>query len=97
MHAAGMDARLLGRLVAVENMTLVAIGLPVGLIAGAWLAEWFLSNYVTQGYRWHLMMHTTTPLLVMVGVLSAALLTLIPTFRVIERMDIARVVRERTL
>ena len=97
LQAAGMDARLLGRLVAVENMTLVAIGLPVGLIAGAWLAEWFLSNYVTQGYRWHLMMHTTTPLLVMVGVLSAALLTLIPTFRVIERMDIARVVRERTL
>ncbi len=97
LQAAGMGARLLGRLVAAENMTLVAIGLPAGLIAGTGLAEWFLSTYVTQGYRWHLMMHTTTPLLVTVGVLSAALLTLIPTFRVIRRMDVAKVVRERTL
>ncbi|EUA05862.1 ftsX-like permease family protein [Mycobacterium kansasii 732] len=97
LQAAGMGARLLGRLVAAENMTLAAIGLPAGLIVGTGLAEWFLSTYVTQGYRWHLMMHTTTPFLVTVGVLSAALLTMIPTFRVIRRMDVAKVVRERTL
>ncbi|KZS59631.1 hypothetical protein A4G27_12300 [Mycobacterium kansasii] len=97
LQAAGMGARLLGRLVAAENMTLAAIGLPAGLIVGTGLAEWFLSTYVTQGYRWHLMMHTTTPFLVTVGVLRAALLTMIPTFRVIRRMDVAKVVRERTL
>jgi len=52
---------------------------------------------VTQGYRWHLMMHTTTPLLVAAAVLTAALLTAIPAFRVIGRMDVAKAVRERTL
>ena len=97
LQAAGMGAPLLGRLVAVENMTLAAIGVPAGLIAGTWLAEWFMSNYVTQGYRWHLMMHTTTPLLVAAAVLTAALLTAIPAFRVIGRMDVAKAVRERTL
>lgn len=97
LQAAGMDARQLGRLVAAENITLVAIGLPAGLIAGTGLAECFLSNYVTQGYRWHLMMHTTTPLLVTAGVLIASLLTLVSAFRVIGRMDVAKVVRERTL
>ncbi len=56
-----------------------------------------MSNYVTQGYRWHLTMHTTTPLLVAAAVLTAALLTAIPAFRVIGRMDVAKAVRERTL
>jgi putative ABC transport system permease protein len=89
-QAAGMGAGLLGRLVAAENMMLVVIGLPAGLIAGTLLADWFLSNYVTQGYRWHLVMHTTTSPIVAVAVLIAALLAQIPAFRVIGRMDVAK-------
>ena len=97
LQAVGMGARMLGRLVASENMMLAVIGLPIGLIAGTLLAEWFLSTYVTQGYQWHLVMHTTTPLIVVVGILIAALLAQIPTFRVLGRMDVATVVRERSL
>ncbi|WNG94489.1 FtsX-like permease family protein [Mycobacterium sp. ITM-2016-00318] len=97
LHAVGMGARMLGRLVALENMMLAVIGLPIGLIAGMLLAEWFLSTYITQGYQWHLAMHFSTPLFVVVGILIAALLTQIPTFRVLGRMDVATVVRERSL
>lgn len=93
----GMEARLLSRLVAGENMLLVLLGLPVGLLAGTWLADWFMSTYETQGYVWHLDMQSTTPLIVAVSVLIAALLAQIPAFRVIGRMDIAMVVRERSL
>ena len=97
LQAAGMDANLLGRLVSTENMMLAVIGLPGGLIAGALLAEWFLSTYITQGYRWHLVMHTTTPIIVGVAILMAGLLAQIPTFRVIGRMDLAKILRERSL
>jgi putative ABC transport system permease protein len=97
LKAVGMDARMLGRLAASENMMLAVIGLPFGLIAGMLLAEWFLSTYVTQGYQWHLVMHTTTPLIVVVGILIAALVAQIPTFRVLGRIDVASVVRERSL
>ena len=97
LQAAGMEARLLSRLVAGENMLLVLFGLPVGLLAGTWLADWFMSTYETQGYVWHLDMQSTTPLIVAVAVLIAALLAQIPAFRVIGRMDIAKVVRERSL
>ena len=68
-----------------------------GLIAGTMLADWFMSTYKTQGYRWHLDMQATTPVIVAVAVLVAALLAQIPTFRAIGRMDVARVVRERSL
>jgi putative ABC transport system permease protein len=97
LRAAGMDARLLGRLVATENMMLAVIGLPGGLIAGAVLAQWFLSTYITEGYRWHLVMHATTPVYVAVAILIAAVLAQIPAFRVIGRIDLATVLRERSL
>ena len=97
LQAAGMGAHLLGRLVATENMMLAVIGVPGGLIAGALLAEWFLSTYVTEGYRWHLVMRPATPVFVAVAVLVAGLLAQIPAFRVIRRMDLANVLRERSL
>ncbi|MGZ5362691.1 MAG: ABC transporter permease [Mycobacterium sp.] len=97
LQAAGVAARTLGRLVAGENMLLVLIGLPIGLLAGTWLADWFMSTYKTQGYVWHLDMQATTPVIVAVAVLIAAVLAQIPAFRVIGRMDIAKVVRERSL
>ncbi|MGZ5379378.1 MAG: FtsX-like permease family protein, partial [Mycobacterium sp.] len=93
----GVAARTLGRLVAGENMLLVLIGLPIGLLAGTWLADWFMSTYETQGFVWHLDMQATTPMIVAVAVLVAALLAQIPAFRAIGRMDIAKVVRERSL
>jgi putative ABC transport system permease protein len=78
-------------------MMLAVIGLPGGLTAGASLAEWFLSTYVTEGYRWHLVMHPATPVFVAAAILVAGLLAQIPTFRVIGRIDLAKVLRERSL
>jgi putative ABC transport system permease protein len=97
LQAAGMGAGLLGRLVAAENLFLVVIGLPVGLVGGGMLADWFMSRYETQGFHWHLDMQATTPLIVAVAVLVAALLAQAPAFLVIRRMDVAKVVRERSL
>jgi putative ABC transport system permease protein len=97
LQAAGMDAHLLGRLVATENMMLAVIGVPGGLIAGALLAEWFVSTYITEGYRWHLVVHAATPTFVALAILVAGLLAQIPAFRVIGRMDLAKALRERSL
>ena len=97
LQAAGMGAHMLGRLVSTENMMLVVLGLPGGLIAGALLAEWFLSTYVTEGYRWHLVMHIATPVFVAAAIVIAGLLAQIPTFRVIGRIDLAKILRERSL
>ncbi len=97
LQAAGMGAGVLGRLIAAENMLLVIVGLPVGLIAGTALADWFMLTYKTQGYSWHLDMHTATPFIVTGAVLVAALLAQIPALRSVYRIDVAKVVRERSL
>lgn len=97
LQALGMGAGLLGRLVAAENMLLVVFALPIGLVAGALLADRIMSTYVTEGYRWHLDMDATTPLVVAAAVLVTALVAQIPAFRVIGRMDVAKVVREHSV
>jgi putative ABC transport system permease protein len=97
LQAAGVGAGLRGRVVAAETMLLVVVGLPIGLSAGALVAEWVMSTKVTEGYRWHLDMDATTPLVVAVAVLLVALLAQIPSVWVIGRMDLAKVVREHSL
>jgi hypothetical protein len=83
--------------VASENLPLAALGDPLGLEVGPLLDDWFMSTYETQGYQWNLDMQATTPLLVAVGVLIAALAAQLPALRVIRQGDVARIVRERSL
>jgi putative ABC transport system permease protein len=97
LRAAGMDARLLGRLVAAENLLLVILGLPLGIGAGVLIADWFMSLYETEGYQWHLSLSVATPLIVIGAVVLAALLAQLPALRAIRRLDVARIVRERSL
>jgi len=96
LQAAGIGAGLLGRWVAAENILLVVISLPIGLLAGRLLADWLLATYQTE-YRWHVEMDAGTPLLVTAAIVVAALVAQIPAFRVISRIDVAKVVRERSL
>lgn len=97
LRTAGMGTGLLARLVAAENLLLVLVAVPLGLLAGTWAADWFMSTYETQGYHWSLAMNAGTPLVVGIGVLVAALVVQVPALRTIRRLDLARIVRERSL
>jgi ABC-type lipoprotein release transport system permease subunit len=97
LTAAGISRRMLGRLVATENLLLTAAGIPLGLLAGIGLARWFMSNYENLGYRWELRMQTSTIMLVCVAVLAASLVAQWSTWRGIKRINVATIVRERSL
>ena len=97
LRAAGMAPGMLARLIAVENLALVAIGIPVGLVTGTLLARWLMATYQTQGYHWSLQMQALTPVYVALGILLAALIAQTPVLRTLRRIDIARIVRERSL
>lgn len=97
LHAAGIGRRVLGRIVAAENLLLTIGGIPLGLASGTVLARWFMANYETEGYRWALRMQAATYLMVVVGILAAALAAQLPVWRRLKHLDIARIVRERAL
>ncbi|HEX2893943.1 MAG TPA: FtsX-like permease family protein [Marmoricola sp.] len=97
LRTAGMGTGMMGRMVAAENLLLVLVGIPVGLVVGTWTADWFMSTYETQGSHWSLTMSPLTPAIVAVGVLLAAILIQAPALRSMRRLDLARIVRERSL
>ncbi|HEU0040855.1 MAG TPA: ABC transporter permease, partial [Jiangellaceae bacterium] len=97
LHAAGLARRVLGRIVAAENLLLTLAGIPIGLVAGTLLARWFMASYETEGYRWTLRMQPTTFVVVVVGVLAASLVSQLPVLRRLRHIDVARIVRERAL
>jgi putative ABC transport system permease protein len=97
VHAEGMGAGTLSRLIATENLRLALAAVPFGVIAGIVLADRLLSTYHSLGYPLRLEMRATTPFVVACGILVAAALAQIPTARRIYGIDLARIVRERAL
>ncbi|RUP03636.1 MAG: ABC transporter permease [Mycobacterium sp.] len=95
VHAEGMDAGMLSRLIAAENVAVAVIGLPFGLAGGVLLADRLLSTYHSLGYPLRLEMHATTPMVVASAILCAAALAQLPMVRRIHRLDLARIVQER--
>ncbi|MCV7378384.1 hypothetical protein BST11_14220 [Mycobacterium alsense] len=97
LHAEGMGAGMLSRLIATENFSLALVAVPFGVLGGALLADRLLSTYVSRGYHVRLEMQPTTPVVVACAILLAAALAQIPSVRRIYGIDLPRVVRERVL
>ncbi len=96
MRANGMSAPLLGRLVLVENMVLTAVAIIPGLVLGTWVAAWFLSTYSSDMMTLQLRVRPTTYVLASLAMFAITGLSLVPGIREIRRLDVARVVRERS-
>ena len=95
LHAEGVGAGMLSRLIAAENFILALVAVPFGLVGGVLLADRLLSTYHSLGYHLRLEMQPTTPVLVACGILIAAALAQLPVVRRVHGIDLARIVRER--
>ncbi|MGA7271848.1 MAG: FtsX-like permease family protein [Acidimicrobiia bacterium] len=97
LAASGAGRGLLGRLVSAENIALTVIGIPLGLVIGYLVSAAFMSSFSSDLFSFDLHMRATTPLWASLGVLAAALVSLIPATRVVRRLDVAGVVRSRAV
>jgi putative ABC transport system permease protein len=97
LRAAGMPRRMLGRLITAENLLLTLAAVPIGLVLGVLVARGFMSSYNNELYRFSLQLRPWTLPAAAVIVLLAAALAQIPALRTVAHLDIARIVRERSL
>lgn len=97
LRAAGLGHRELARLITTENALVVTVGIVPGLLIGYAVARAFMSSYSTDWYRFDLHMRPSTPILSALAIFLVALLSQRPGLRAVRRLDIAQVVRERSL
>jgi putative ABC transport system permease protein len=97
LRAAGLGHRELARLITTENALVVTAGIVPGLLVGYGVARAFMASYSTDWYRFELHMRPTTPILSALAILLVALLSQRPGLRAVRRLNIAQVVRERSL
>jgi putative ABC transport system permease protein len=97
LRAAGTPNRRLTAALATENLTATVLAAPIGLAAGIAAARMFLRSFTNDMFTVHLSLGVLAPTLAIAAVLAAAALSQLPALRFLRRIDIAHVVRERSL
>ncbi len=97
LRAAGAPMRRLSAALALENLSATVLAVPVGLAAGVGVAWCFLRSFNNDLFQLHLSIGPAALSLAAAAVIVAAAVSQLPAARLIKRIDIARVVRERAL
>jgi putative ABC transport system permease protein len=96
LRAAGTPFGTLARMITAENVLITAIGIAPGLIIGYELARLFMGQFSYDWFSFEVEARTSTFVLSSIAILAVALLSQLPGLRAVKRLDIAKVVRERS-
>jgi len=97
MRANGISRRRMATLIMGENVLLVSLGIVPGLIVGYLAAAWMMSTYTSDMIKFNLEMRPSTLVLSALAMIVVALLSVIPGIRTVGRLNVAEVVRERSV
>ncbi|MFI1920466.1 ABC transporter permease [Nocardia sp. NPDC020380] len=97
LRAAGVPVHRLSAALAAENLTATLLAVPLGLIAGYFAAWALLRSFTSDMFTFGLSFGLAAPVLAVLAVLAVAALSQLPAARLVGRIDIAHVVRERAL
>jgi putative ABC transport system permease protein len=95
LRAAGAPTRRLTAALALENLTATALAVPIGLAVGLGVGWGFLRSFNNDLFHLHLSIGPAALALAVIAVMAAAAVSQLPAARMINRIDIAGVVRER--
>jgi putative ABC transport system permease protein len=96
LRATGAPTRRLTATVAIENIAATLLAVPIGLAAGVGAGWLFLRSFNNDLFSLHLSVGAWVLALAAVAVTAAAAVSQLPAARLIRRIDVARVVRERS-
>lgn len=94
--ALGVRRQSIGRLITSENMLVALPGIPIGLIVGYYMSKAALSSFSSDLFTFDLHVRTSTFVFASLAIVIVALLSQGPGLRAIRRIDIPRIVKERS-
>lgn len=95
--AVGVERRTVSRIITTENLAVALLGVPIGLVAGYWVSAAALASFESDMFRLDLEMRPTTLVISAVAILVVALASQRPGLAAIGRMDVARIIKERSV
>jgi putative ABC transport system permease protein len=95
--AVGTKRRTISKLITTENLIVAAIGIPLGLLVGYLTSAAAMASFQSDMFRFELYVRPLTFVWSALAILIVALISQWPGLRAIGNMDIARVVKERSL
>jgi len=95
LRTLGMATATIGRLVTAENVLLTLIALVPGLAVAYLAAAEFMASFSSDLFQFDLAVRPTTFIGTAVVIVVVALLSQWPALRAVNRLDLARVARER--
>ena len=96
LRATGAPIRRLTATVAIENIAVTLLAVPIGLAAGVGAGWLFLRSFNNDLFSLHLSVGASALTLAAIAVTAAAAVSQLPAARLIKRIDVAKVVRERS-
>lgn len=96
MRVNGMPPGQLARMLAGENLLLTVIALVPGLLVGVGVSAIFMDSFSSDLFDFGLQIRARTLIIAATAIVVVSLVTQWPASRLIHRLDIANVVRERS-
>lgn len=94
--AVGTDRRSISRYITAENMMVALLGIPLGLVVGYFAAKSALGTFSSDLFAFDLYVQPTTFLWASLAILAVALISQVPGLRAIRRINIPKIVKERS-
>jgi putative ABC transport system permease protein len=96
LMAVGVDRSTISRLITVENLAIVLIGVPIGLVGGYWVSAAAMASFESDMFRLTLDMRPSTLVLSAVAMVIVAFASQRPGLAAIRRMDLTRIIKDRS-
>ncbi|MEX1336599.1 MAG: FtsX-like permease family protein, partial [Candidatus Limnocylindrales bacterium] len=96
LRTLGLSRRVIGSMVTAQNLILTLIGLVPGLVFG-WLLAWvFMGTFSSDMFTFELQVQPLTFVMTAVAIIFVGLLSQWPALRAVGRLELGRIVRERS-
>jgi len=94
--AVGTDRRHISRYITTENLLVVMMGIPLGLVAGYFASKAAMASFSSDLFDFSLFIKPTTYVWAALAMLVVAFVSQWPGLRAIRRLNIAKIVKERS-